>query len=89
MEQQWPAGMKRTRQREDVYRVLTQAEEPLTAMEIYRRVMENTSDQNYAISTGHWLPLRNRIFWKKQPLWEKIQQFMNGNGRIISTMRSV
>lgn len=51
MEYQWPIGIKRTRQREDVFRVLTQAEEPLTAMEIYQRVKSNTRDANYAIST--------------------------------------
>ncbi|MCM1494304.1 MAG: transcriptional repressor [Bacteroides sp.] len=51
MEYQWPTGMKRTRQREDVFRVLTQAEEPLTAMEIYQRVRSNAKDANYAIST--------------------------------------
>lgn len=67
MEQQWPSGMKRTRQREDVYRVLTQAEEPLTAMEIYRRVMENTSDQNYAISTIY----RALAAFEEQDLLEK------------------
>ena len=51
MEYQWPVGIKRTRQREDVFRVLTEAEEPLTAMEIFRRVIANTQDSNYAIST--------------------------------------
>lgn len=51
MEYQWPSGIKRTRQREDVFRVLTQAEEPMTAMEIYQRVMDNTHNSNYAIST--------------------------------------
>lgn len=51
MEYQWPSGIKRTRQREDVFRVLTQAEEPLTAMEIYRRVLADTRDSTYAIST--------------------------------------
>lgn len=48
---EWPAGVKRTRQREDVFRVLTEAEEPLTAMEIFRRVITNTQDSTYAIST--------------------------------------
>ncbi len=51
MEYQWPSGIKRTRQREDVFRVLTQAEEPMTAMEIYHRVVAETKDSNYAIST--------------------------------------
>lgn len=51
MEYQWPSGIKRTRQREDVFRVLIQAEEPLTAMEIYRRVLADTRDSTYAIST--------------------------------------
>lgn len=51
MEYQWPSGIKRTRQREDVFRVLTQADEPMTAMEIYQRVIAETKDNNYAIST--------------------------------------
>ncbi len=51
MEYQWPSGVKRTKQREDVFKVLTQAEEPLTAMEIFMRVTENTQNHNYAIST--------------------------------------
>lgn len=51
METRWPQGLKKTRQREDVYRVLKEANEPLTAMEIYRQVMEHTTDSNYAIST--------------------------------------
>lgn len=51
MEYQWPLGLKRTRQREDVFRVLTRAREPLTAVEIYRQVMQDTPDSGYAMST--------------------------------------
>ncbi len=51
MEYQWPIGLKRTRQREDVFRVLTRAREPLSAVEVYRRVMADTPDSGYAMST--------------------------------------
>lgn len=45
MEQSWPKGMKHTKQREDVYGVLLNANGPLTAVDIYRRV------PGYALST--------------------------------------
>lgn len=67
MEYQWPMGIKRTRQREDVFRVLTQAEEPLTAMEIYQRVISNTRDSNYAISTIY----RSLTVFEEKNLLEK------------------
>ena len=51
MEYQWPIGLKRTRQREDVFRVLTRAREPLSTVEVYRRVMADTPDSGYAMST--------------------------------------
>lgn len=42
----WPEGMKRTKQREDVYRALEASEGPLSAVEIYERL-----ERHYAIST--------------------------------------
>ncbi len=51
IEKMWPQGIKRTRQREDVFRVLTQADEPLSATQIYDKIKQNNADTNYAIST--------------------------------------
>ena len=34
----WPEGIKKTKQREDVFRVLIEAKEPLSAIEIYNRI---------------------------------------------------
>lgn len=67
MEYQWPSGIKRTKQREDVFRILTQADEPMTAMEIYRRVIADTKDSNYAISTIY----RSLAVFEEQNLLEK------------------
>lgn len=46
----YPAGIKWTRQRKDVYRVLSEAEEPLNAVQIYRRIGKE-DDSSYAVST--------------------------------------
>lgn len=67
MEYQWPSGVKRTKQREDVFKVLTQAEEPLTAMEIFMRVTEESQNHNYAISTIY----RSLAAFEEQNLIEK------------------
>ena len=42
----WPEGMKRTKQREEVYHVLEMSEQPLSAVEIHERL-----PGHYAIST--------------------------------------
>lgn len=49
---EWPKNIKRTRQREAVYHILTNTEEPLSAAEIYHRI-EKSADGggNYAVST--------------------------------------
>lgn len=47
----WPEGLKKTKQREDVFRVLTQEEKPLSAVEIYDRIRQENKDAGYAIST--------------------------------------
>ncbi len=67
MEYQWPSGIKRTRQREDVFRVLTQAEGPMTAMEIYQKVIEHTKNSGYAISTIY----RSLAVFEENDLLEK------------------
>lgn len=49
--QEYPAGIKWTRQRKDVYQVLLEAEEPLSAVQIYRRLEEAAGRCGYAVST--------------------------------------
>lgn len=51
MDNIWAEGIKRTKQREDVCRVLMQAEKPLSAAEIYNRIVQENSQTNYAVST--------------------------------------
>lgn len=47
----YPLGLKWTRQRKDVYDVLKQAGEPLSAVQIYNHIEKNEQTQNYALST--------------------------------------
>lgn len=50
----YPEGIKWTRQRRDVYHVLTEAEAPLSALQIYSRVLKNGGEEEkagYAVST--------------------------------------
>ena len=47
----YPAGIKWTRQRRDVYQVLSEAEEPLSALQIYRQLEETAGQSGYALST--------------------------------------
>ena len=51
MVRKYPQGIKWTRQRKDVYEVLLQAAEPLSAVQIYDRVKTTQESGNYAIST--------------------------------------
>jgi len=48
---QYPEGIKWTRQRRDVYDVLSQAKEPLTAAQIYSRLDTDEEESVYAVST--------------------------------------
>lgn len=47
----YPGGLKWTRQRKKVYRVLWEAEEPLSATQIYNLVEQQTDGEEYAPST--------------------------------------
>lgn len=49
-ENSYPEGLKWTRQRKDVYYVLSEATEPLSAVQIYNRIEQN-KEENYAVST--------------------------------------
>lgn len=48
---EYPAKIKWTKQRKDVYKVLTQACEPLSAQQLYIRVCEQAGGETYALST--------------------------------------
>ena len=47
----YPEGLKWTKQRKDVYRVLWEADEPLSAIQIYHRIAAEESSGEYAAST--------------------------------------
>lgn len=49
-EGRYPEGIKWTRQRKDVYHVLLNAGEPLSAVQIYNRI-EHQKEEAYAVST--------------------------------------
>lgn len=48
---EYPQGIKWTRQRKDVYEVLMQATEPMSAIQIYNHIEKTEQTGNYAIST--------------------------------------
>lgn len=47
----FPEGIKWTKQRKAVYEILFEAEEPLSAVEIYHLVEKKSGEAEYAIST--------------------------------------
>ena len=47
----YPAGIKWTKQRKDVYHVLLEATEPLSAVQIYNRILKTEAEVSYAVST--------------------------------------
>lgn len=47
----YPQGLKWTRQRKNVYRVLLEAREPLSAIQIYDRTRAQDEGEEYAVST--------------------------------------
>lgn len=50
-ETEYPKGIKWTRQRKDVYRLLSDSPEPLSAQQIYLQICENVGKDTYALST--------------------------------------
>lgn len=51
VELQFPADIRKTKQREEVFRILAAAPEPVSAVDIYNRLLGEAGDENYAIST--------------------------------------
>ncbi len=50
-ELRFPADIKKTRQREDIFRILAAAREPMSATDIYRRLCREAGKEKYAVST--------------------------------------
>ena len=47
----YPSGIKWTKQRKDVYHILLEEAKPLSAQEIYTRILRQNNETNYAVST--------------------------------------
>ena len=50
-EMDFPPDIKKTKQREEMFRILLQASEPMTAQEIYMCLINRMKKNNFAIST--------------------------------------
>ena len=61
IERNWPEGIKKTRQRADIFRVLYDAKLPLSAAEIYKALNEGEKSETYAFSTVY----RNLLAFEK------------------------
>ena len=48
---QFPADIRRTKQREEVFRILAAASGPMSAVDIYNQLLQTEGNANYAIST--------------------------------------
>lgn len=51
MNHEYPQGIKWTKQRKDVYQILADAKEPLSAQQIYNKIAKQDVDGSYAPST--------------------------------------
>lgn len=47
----YPAGIKWTKQRKAVYEILSVSAEPLSAVQIYNRILQKSEEGSYAVST--------------------------------------
>lgn len=47
----FPKDIKRTKQREEIFNILLEETEPISALEIYNRLVQNLGNDSYAIST--------------------------------------
>lgn len=47
----YPQGLKWTKQRKDVYDVLRETTEPLSAVQIYNHIIKTDTEDSYAVST--------------------------------------
>lgn len=61
IEKNWPEGIKKTRQRIDIYKVLYEADTPLSAAEIFSLLNKASAKEMYAFSTIY----RNLLAFEK------------------------
>ncbi len=61
IDRHWPSGVKKTRQRIEIYRVLYSAKEPLSAAQIFQALLDTKSSESYAFSTVY----RNLLAFEK------------------------
>lgn len=61
IERNWPEGVKKTRQRIDIYRVLHDCDQPLSAAEIFAALNKEHPGEGYAFSTVY----RNLLAFEK------------------------
>ena len=78
--EEYPAGLKWTKQRKRVYQILKEATEPLSAAQIYAR-MESWEQEQYAISTVY----RILAAFEENQLLEKTTWM--GEGTIVYELR--
>lgn len=67
IERNWPEGVKKTKQRVDIFKILYSSHEPISAAEIYSRLNQEQSSEMYAFSTIY----RNLIAFEKSGIVEK------------------
>lgn len=77
---QYPQGLKWTRQRKSVYRVLWEAAEPLSAVQIYNLVERQADGEEYAVSTIY----RILAAFEERGLAEKTTWL--GNGTVMYSL---
>ena len=78
--EEYPAGLKWTKQRKRVYQILKEATEPLSAAQIYAR-MESWEQEQYAISTVY----RILAAFEENQLLEKTTWM--GEGTVVYELR--
>ncbi|MBR4668674.1 MAG: transcriptional repressor [Butyrivibrio sp.] len=61
IERNWPEGIKKTRQRMDIFEILYAAEIPISATDIFSEITKKHPDEMYAISTIY----RNLLAFEK------------------------
>ncbi len=61
IERNWPEGIKKTRQRTDIFEILYSADIPVSATEIFTEITHRHPDEMYAISTIY----RNLLAFEK------------------------
>ena len=79
-EMQYPQGLKWTKQRKSVYRVLWSAKEPLNVVQIYNLASKATTGEEYALSTIY----RILAAFEEKGLVEKTTWM--GDGTVVYTL---